>query len=72
MMVDLREVGGGVMREQRLLGGRTAGAVRVGETIHKPTQRWTPGVRAVLDHLEGVGFEGAPRALGSTTRAARS
>ncbi len=52
------------MREQRLLGGRTAGAVRVGETIHKPTQRWTPGVRAVLDHLEGVGFEGAPRALG--------
>jgi hypothetical protein len=53
----------GVMR-QRLPGGRTTGATRVGDTVRKPTRPWTPSVRAVLDHLEAVGFEGAPRALG--------
>lgn len=54
--------------EQRLLGGRTTGAVRVAETIRKPTQPWTVAVHAVLRHLEAAGFESAPRVLGFDER----
>ncbi|MEU1407730.1 phosphotransferase [Streptomyces sp. NPDC005728] len=52
------------MEEQRLPGGRTVGAVRIGDAVHRPLQPWTPGVHAVLRHLEAVGFDGAPRVLG--------
>jgi hypothetical protein len=52
------------MEEQRLPGGRTVGAVRIGDTVHRPVQPWTPGVHEVLRHLEAVGFAGAPRVLG--------
>ncbi|MEV1000555.1 hypothetical protein [Nonomuraea sp. NPDC050202] len=52
------------MDEQPLTGGRHVGAVRIGETVHRPANPWTPSVHAVLAHLEEVGFEGAPRVLG--------
>jgi hypothetical protein len=52
------------MLEQELPGGRTTGAVRVADTIRKPAQPWSAAVLAVLRHLEGRGFAGAPRARG--------
>jgi Phosphotransferase enzyme family len=54
-----------VMDEVRLEGGRqTAGVVRVGDTVRRPPHRNSRFVRAVLRHLEAVGFTGAPRLLG--------
>jgi hypothetical protein len=38
---------------------------RVGNTIVRPSQPWTPGVHALLRHLESVGFDAAPRLVGS-------
>lgn len=53
------------MYEEPLLGGNThAAVVRVGDTVRRPAGVWTPGVQAVLRHLEDQGFAGAPRALG--------
>ena len=52
------------MSEVRLPGGRTTGAVRIGDVVHKPAAPWTPSVHEVLRHLEKHGFTGAPRALG--------
>ena len=52
------------MDEQRLPGGNTGGAVRVGDTVRRAAGRWTPAVHALLRHLESVGFGGAPRARG--------
>jgi Ser/Thr protein kinase RdoA (MazF antagonist) len=37
---------------------------RVGDTIRRPANRWTRSVHGLLRHLEAVGFDGAPRALG--------
>jgi Ser/Thr protein kinase RdoA (MazF antagonist) len=52
--------------EEVLTGGNVAErVVRVGETVRKPVTPATPAVHALLDHLAAVGFEGAPRALGS-------
>ncbi|MGN9909212.1 phosphotransferase [Phytohabitans sp. LJ34] len=50
--------------EERLPGGNTGGAVRVGDTVRRAAGPWTPSVHALLRHLEAVGFERAPRALG--------
>ncbi|ATL26000.1 phosphotransferase [Streptomyces formicae] len=50
--------------ERRLPGGRTVGAVRRGDAVHRPVQPWTPAVHAVLRHLEAAGVAGAPRVLG--------
>lgn len=47
-----------------LPGGRTAGAIRRGHTVVRPGGPWTPAVHAVLRHLEGAGFPGAPRVVG--------
>src|SRR5947209_10429997 len=52
------------MTERRLPGGRSFGAVRVGDEVRRPAQPWTATVHALLRHLEDVGFVGAPRALG--------
>jgi hypothetical protein len=52
------------MQEVKLPGGRTTGAVRIGDVVRKPASAWTPTVHAVLRHLEERGFAGAPRALG--------
>ena len=53
------------MDEERLAGGNThAEIVRVGDTVRRPTGPWTPGVHALLHHLEARGSSGVPRVLG--------
>jgi len=53
------------MEEERLIGGNShAEVVKVGETVRRPTGHWTPGVHALLGHLEARGYRGAPRARG--------
>ena len=39
--------------------------VRVGDTVRRPQTAASPGVHALLRHLERVGFDGAPRLLGT-------
>lgn len=51
--------------EERLVGGaQTAGVVRVGDTVRYRAHRRSEFVDRLLRHLERVGFDGAPRALG--------
>lgn len=38
--------------------------VRIGDTVRRPVQPWTPTVHALLRHLAMVGFDHAPRPLG--------
>lgn len=38
--------------------------VRIGDTVRRPVQPWTPAVHALLRHLEAVGFPFSPRVLG--------
>ena len=45
-------------------GNMNSGVVRVGDTVRRPAGFWTPAVHALLGHLHGVGFDGAPRPLG--------
>jgi Ser/Thr protein kinase RdoA (MazF antagonist) len=53
------------VEEQILYGGNVADSVRrVGDTVRKPAGLWTQAVDALLNHLEAVGFTGAPRSLG--------
>lgn len=53
------------VHEEPLVGGNTGVVVRVGDTVRRQAGHWTPAVHALLDHLESVGFDGAPRALGT-------
>lgn len=51
--------------EEALAGGNLhERVVRVGDTVRRPTGPWTPGVHALLWHLEHVGYSGAPRVHG--------
>ncbi len=52
------------MTGQRLPGGRSFGAVRVGDEVRRPMQPWTSTVHTVLRHLEDLDFDGSPRARG--------
>ncbi len=45
-------------------GGRTA-VGRRGDVVYRPVEAWTPAVHALLRHLENVGFDAAPRLVGS-------
>ena len=45
-------------------GDVTPGVVRVGDTVRRPHQPQSLTVATYLDHLTGVGFDGAPRFLG--------
>lgn len=55
--------------EVPLAGGRlTAGVVRVGDTVRRPGGPHSDFVTRLLRHLEAVGFDGAPRALGIDQR----
>lgn len=47
-----------------LPGGNVGGAVRVGDTVRRPTGPWTPAVHELLDFLAAAGLEGIPRVLG--------
>jgi hypothetical protein len=38
-------------REHALAGGNVGGAVRVGDTVRRPTGPWTPAVHALLRHV---------------------
>ena len=38
--------------------------VRIGDTVHRPQSTSSPGIHALLLHLEAVGFDGSPRYLG--------
>jgi Ser/Thr protein kinase RdoA (MazF antagonist) len=53
--------------EHPLVGGMdpNAGVVRVGDTVRRPASPSSGAVRALLLHLETVGFDGAPRFLGT-------
>ena len=46
------------------MGGLISTVTRVGDTVRRGTGPWTPAVHALLRHLEGVGFDGAPMVLG--------
>jgi hypothetical protein len=56
------------MTERRLPGGRSFGAVRVGDEVRRPAQPWTAAVHSVLRHLEEVGFDGALGQVGAWLR----
>jgi hypothetical protein len=49
---------------ERLPGGGSGGAWRVGDTVRRRPGAWTPAVHDLLRHLEHVGFDRAPRVLG--------
>ncbi len=51
-------------QEIPLTGGNVNTVVKVGSTVRRNAGPWTPAVHALLRHLEGVGFTGAPRAYG--------
>jgi 8-oxo-dGTP pyrophosphatase MutT (NUDIX family) len=48
-----------------LAGGRVGGAVRVGDTVRRPTGAWTPAVHALLAHARGAGLSHVPELLGT-------
>lgn len=48
--------------------GSNGQVVRVGATVRRPLRPHSPSVGSFLLHLESVGFEGAPRFLGTDTR----
>ena len=53
------------MSEQELGGGASGmGIVRIGDTVRRPQRFVTSTMREVLQHLERVGFDAAPRWLG--------
>ncbi|MBW8485398.1 aminoglycoside phosphotransferase family protein [Actinomadura parmotrematis] len=50
--------------EKVLQGDAHRRVVRIGDTVRRPAQPWTPTVHALLRHLADAGFEHAPRPLG--------
>jgi Phosphotransferase enzyme family len=53
------------MQDEELLhGGNTNVVVRVGDTVRRHRDHWTPAVHALLAHLTSVGFTDAPAVLG--------
>ena len=51
--------------ELPLQGGNVSGEiVRVGDTVRRPAGPWSATVHAFLQHLNDVGYDGAPRTLG--------
>lgn len=51
-------------RETPLTGGNVGGAVRVGDTVRRPTGPWTPAVHALLRHVHAAGLDAVPEVLG--------
>ncbi|MGQ4488759.1 aminoglycoside phosphotransferase family protein [Streptomyces sp. SAS_281] len=54
----------GMAREEVMQDGAHRRVVRIGDTVRRPAQPWTPTIHALLQHLEEVGFRYAPRPLG--------
>lgn len=55
-------------QETPLEGGNLSATVRVGETVRRRSGPWAPAVQSLLAHLERVGFDAAPRPLGTDER----
>lgn len=53
---------------ERLPGGNVGGAVRIGDTVRRPTGPWTPAVHALLNHLADAELPAVPKVHGSDTR----
>jgi hypothetical protein len=51
--------------ETPLMGGGRTAVARRGGLVARETGPWAPAVHALLRHLEGAGFDGAPRVAGS-------
>ena len=51
-----------------LPGGNVGGAVRVGDTVRRPTGPWTPAVHELLEFLATAGLPRIPRVLGVDDR----
>ena len=56
------------VREIPLIGDVSEGVVRVGATVRRPMRPSSQAVHALLRHLEAVGFDRAPRFLGTDDR----
>lgn len=41
---------------------------RIGNTVRRPVNRWTPAVHSLLKYLDDTGFRGVPRILGVEDR----
>ncbi|MFH8974541.1 aminoglycoside phosphotransferase family protein [Streptomyces sp. NPDC017890] len=50
--------------EEVMQDGAHRRVVRIGDTVRRPVQPWTPTIHALLRHLAKVGFACAPRPLG--------
>ncbi len=51
--------------EEPLSGGNVSDSVvRIGDTVRKPATAATPAINAFLAHLNAVGFQGVPEAMG--------
>lgn len=62
---ELRET---LLDGEALPGGNVGGAVRIGDTVRRPTGPWTPAVHALLDHLHAAGLRAVPRVHGLDAR----
>jgi hypothetical protein len=49
---------------EEVLDGGVNVVTRVGDTVRRPVNPWTPSVHQLLAHLRSAGFHGAPPALG--------
>jgi hypothetical protein len=49
--------------DEEILAGNVGGAVRIGDTVHRPTGPWTPAVHALLEHV-GTRLPHVPRVHG--------
>ncbi|MBO3086430.1 phosphotransferase [Cellulomonas fengjieae] len=58
----------GPVDEIPLPGGNVGGAVRVGDTVRRPTGPWTPAVHELLRFLDEAGLPLIPRVLGIDDR----
>jgi 8-oxo-dGTP diphosphatase len=64
-LAELRDL---LLDGEPLPGGNVGGAVRIGDTVRRPTGPWTPAVHALLDHLYAAGLRGVPRVHGFDAR----
>lgn len=55
----------GAEEAEVVLGDPASGVVRIGDTVRRPVEAWTPAVHSLLRYLEEAGFRGAPRVLGT-------
>lgn len=52
------------MSEERFTDGNIADVVKIGDTVRRSTDFWTPAIHALLEYLQQRGFHAAPRVLG--------